>query len=91
MVRADMESAHGAPIATSGRHEAAGRVIGVSPCGCDPVCHDGRSVSLQTRGRKHQLNSFLLFQAAIANAVRSSFLFGRMVGSPKSVPSRNVA
>ena len=47
MVRADMESAHGAPIGTSGRHRAAGRVIGVSPCGCDPVCHDGRSVSAQ--------------------------------------------
>lgn len=44
-----MESAHGAPIGTSGKHEAAGRVIGVNPCGCDPVCHDGRSVSVQAQ------------------------------------------
>lgn len=49
MARADMESAHGAPIGTSGTHEAAGRVIGVNPCGCDPVCHDGRSVSKQAQ------------------------------------------
>ena len=47
MARADMESAHGAPIATSGKHEAAGRVNGVNPCGCDPISHDGRSVSAQ--------------------------------------------
>lgn len=42
-----MESAHGAPIDASGTREAAGSVIGVNPCGCDPVCHDGRSVSVQ--------------------------------------------
>ena len=29
MARADMESAHVVPIVTSGRHEAAGRVIGL--------------------------------------------------------------
>lgn len=29
MVRADMESAHAVPIVTSGRREAAGRVIGI--------------------------------------------------------------
>jgi len=31
MTRADMESDHGAPIGTSGTHEAAGSVIGVKP------------------------------------------------------------
>ena len=48
MARADMESARGAPIVTSGKREAAGRIIGVNPCGGDPDCHDGRSVSLQS-------------------------------------------
>ena len=72
-----MESAHGAPIATNGRYAVAGRVIGVSPCGCDPISHDERSISVHARGGKHQGNSFLFFQAAIANAVRSSFLIGR--------------
>jgi len=50
MRRADMESARGAPIGTSGRREAAGSVIGVNPCGCDPISHDGPSVSKQTQG-----------------------------------------
>ena len=45
--RADMESAHALPIDTSGRRTATGRVIGIVACGCDPVCHDGRSVSSQ--------------------------------------------
>ena len=48
MTRADMESANtGAPIATSGKREAAGEVIGVKRCGGDPVCHDERSISSQ--------------------------------------------
>jgi len=42
MTRADMESAHGAPIATSGTHEAAGRVNGVNSCGCDPISVSGQ-------------------------------------------------
>ena len=54
MARADMESAHGAPIVTSGRHKAAGRVIGVNPCGYYPLSHDGGSVSVQTRGHEIQ-------------------------------------
>ena len=41
MARADMECAHGAPIATSGT-QAAGRVNGVNPCGCDSIGHDER-------------------------------------------------
>lgn len=40
MTHADMESAHGAPIAISAR-QAAGRVNGVNPCVCDPISHDG--------------------------------------------------
>ena len=64
MVRADMESAHGAPIATSGRHAVVGRVIGVKPCECDPVCHDGRSVSLQTGGGFDQYG-FVVFISAM--------------------------
>ena len=49
--RAEMESAdRAAPIATSGKREAAGRVIGVKRGGDDPVCHDGRSVSEQGSG-----------------------------------------
>ena len=72
MTRADMESAHGAPIATSGRREVAGRVNGVSPCGCDPISHDGRSVSMQTQGGMEQEHGFS-FQAAMANAVWVSF------------------
>jgi hypothetical protein len=41
MARAEMESAHGAPIVATGKHSAAVNVIGIKPCGCDPVCHDG--------------------------------------------------
>ena len=52
-----MESAHGAPIATSGRHEAAGRVIGINPCRCDPRRHDERSVSVQARKGKPFLSA----------------------------------
>ena len=48
MARADMESAGtAAPIATSGKREAAGEVIGVKRCGGDPVGHDERSISWQ--------------------------------------------
>lgn len=72
MTRADMESAHGAPIGTSGTHEAAGSVIGINPCGCDPICHDERSVSTQMQGGEQQEHSFS-FQAAMAKAVRVSF------------------
>src|SRR3954453_8760776 len=44
-----MESANtNAPIVTSGKREAAGGVIGVSRCGGNPVCHDGRKVSKQS-------------------------------------------
>jgi len=49
--RADMESADpAAPIGTSGKRAAAGRVIGVKRGGDDPVCHDGRSISVQGLG-----------------------------------------
>ena len=41
MTRADMESAHGAPIGQSGT-QAAGRVKGINPWGGDPISHDGR-------------------------------------------------
>ena len=51
MTRADMESAHGVPIVTSGCFRA-GRVIGIDPCGCDLFSHDGRIVSTQTQGGK---------------------------------------
>ena len=54
-----MESAHRAPIVASGSREAAGRVIGVSPCGSSPVCHDGRSVSWQGSGKVFQHRSGL--------------------------------
>jgi hypothetical protein len=51
LARADMESAnHAAPIATSGKRGAAGRVIGVKRSGGDPVCHDGPSISTQGSG-----------------------------------------
>ena len=49
-----MESVHGKTIVTSGRHKAAGKVIGVNPCGYNPTHHDGRSVSVQTRGHGTQ-------------------------------------
>jgi len=46
-----MESADlDAPIATSGKREAADRVIGVKRGGDDPGCHDGRSISEQGSG-----------------------------------------
>jgi len=51
MTRADMESARDAPIVTSGCWRA-GRVIGVRSRGCDPVCHDERSVSAQGWGER---------------------------------------
>ena len=75
MARADMESAREAPIATSG-YGRAGRVIGVKSHGCDPGCHEGRSVSAQGVGGK------LFDQAAIAKAVRSSFFCRRGCGLP---------
>lgn len=84
MTRADMESAHGAPIATSGTHEAAGRVIGVNPCGCDPISHDGRSVSKQTQEGLEQEHGFS-FQVAMAKAVRDSFFSCRGWGLPNGV------
>lgn len=84
MTRADMESAHGAPIGTSGRREAAGRVNGVNPCGCDPISHDGRSVSKQTQGGGQQEHGFS-FQAAMAKAVRVSFFSCRGCGLPNGV------
>ena len=71
MTRADMESAHGAPIAPSGT-QAAGRVNGVNPWGCDPISHDGRSVSKQTLGGGTMEHGFSI-QAAMAKAVRVSF------------------
>ncbi|MBS4016742.1 MAG: hypothetical protein KGZ68_00775, partial [Dechloromonas sp.] len=71
MTRADMESAHGAPIAQSGT-QAAGRVNGVNPWGYDPISHDGRSVSTQRRGGGTTEHGFS-FQVAMAKAVRVSF------------------
>ena len=71
VTRADMESAHGAPIAQSGT-QAAGRVNGVNPCGCDPISHDGRSVSKQMQEGEQRKHGFS-FQAAMAKAVRVSF------------------
>ena len=71
MTRADMESAHGAPIGTNGKpvagNRSAGRVNGVSPCGCDPSSHDGRSVSTQRQGGVEQEHG-VSFQAAMANS-----------------------
>lgn len=80
MTRADMESAYGAPIVTSGRHEASGSVIGVNQCGCDPISHDGRSVSNQTQGGVEQEHG-LSFQAAMAKAVRVRRRPGRFIDS----------
>lgn len=45
VTRADMESARGAPIDTSGTRAAAGRGIGIRPRGGEPVGHEGRPVS----------------------------------------------
>ena len=87
VTRADMESAHGAPIGTSGR-QAAGSVIGVNPCGCDPSSHDRRSVSKQTQGEVEQGHGFS-FQAAMAKAVRVSFFSCRGWGLPNGVWSRS--
>ena len=51
VARADMESADtAAPIVATGEREAARQVIGVRRCGDDPVCHDGRSISMQGSG-----------------------------------------
>ena len=80
VIRVDMESAHGAPIAQSGT-QAAGRVNGVNPCGCDPSSHDGRSVSTQRQGGVEQEHGFS-FQATMANAVRVSFFSCRGCGLP---------
>lgn len=67
--RAEMESANRtAPIVTSGKRVAAGRVIGVEHGGDDPDCHDGRSISEQGLGGWCD-------QAGSATAVRASFLF----------------
>ena len=73
MTRTDMESAHGAPIVPSSKRTAAGRVIGVNPCGCEPISHDGRSVSKQTREGVEQEHGFTSLQVAMAKAVRVSF------------------
>jgi len=67
LTRADMESAYRAAIVQIGT-QAAGRVNGVNPCGCDPSSHDGRSVSKQTRGRGAAKHGFS-FLDAMAKAV----------------------
>jgi len=46
-----------APIAASGKREAAVKVIGVIRCGCNPGCHDGRSISWQSSWKKSLLLS----------------------------------
>jgi hypothetical protein len=88
VARADMESAdRAAPIDTSGKREAAGRVIGVKRGGDDPVCHDGRSIS--TQGSGWGGSGARRVQAGCTNAVRVSFLFRR--AAPYGSPSRSVA
>ena len=66
--RADMESARpAAPIVTSGKREAAGRVIGVKRGGGDLVGHDERSISTQGWDEVTKKSGD---QAGSANAVR---------------------
>ena len=75
VARADMESADSAaPIATSGKREAAGEVIGVKRCGGDPVGHDERSISWQV---VVGLNDTQAVQAGLVKAVRCIFLLKR--------------